>query len=142
MIVVTGGAGFIGSALVWRLNQHGFDDILIADRLGHGGKWLNINKRTFRRVLHKDALLPWLEGGAEGERIEAVFHLGASSSTTETDVDYLVDNNLNYSVRLWRYCAEHQVPFIYASSAATYGAGHVVARARAQHARASGALPG
>ena len=123
MIVVTGGAGFIGSALVWRLNQHGFDDILIADRLGHGGKWLNINKRTFRRVLHKDALLPWLEGGADGERIEAVFHLGASSSTTETDVDYLVDNNLNYSVRLWRYCAEHQVPFIYASSAATYGAG-------------------
>lgn len=123
MIVVTGGAGFIGSALVWRLNEQGIDDILIADRLGHAGKWLNINKRVFSRVLHKDALLPWLESGAEGEKIDAVFHLGASSSTTECDVDYLVDNNLNYSVRLWHYCVRHKVPLIYASSAATYGAG-------------------
>ena len=123
MIIVTGGAGFIGSALVWCLNEQGIQDILIADHLGHGGKWLNINKRSFSRLLHKSALLPWLEAGADGEKIDAVFHLGASSSTTETDVDYLIDNNLNYSVRLWRYCTKHQVPFIYASSAATYGGG-------------------
>jgi ADP-L-glycero-D-manno-heptose 6-epimerase len=123
MFIVTGGAGFIGSALVWRLNQAGIDDILVVDRMGTGDKWRNLVKRRISQILHKDDLFTWLEREGPRHDIEAVFHLGASSSTTELDVDYLTRNNINYSVRLWQYCTEYGVPFIYASSAATYGAG-------------------
>lgn len=123
MIVVTGGAGFIGSALIWKLNELGIDDILVADRMGTGGKWKNLAKRRFSGILHKDELLPWLEANLAKLDIDAIFHLGASSSTTEMDVDYLVRNNLNYSQRLWGMCADYGIPFIYASSASTYGAG-------------------
>jgi ADP-L-glycero-D-manno-heptose 6-epimerase len=123
MFIITGGAGFIGSALVWKLNQLGETDILVVDRMGTGAKWKNLTKRHIRTILHKDEFLPWLR--AEGPRasIDAIFHLGASSSTTEMDVDYLVRNNLNYSRELWQFCAEYEIPFIYASSAATYGEG-------------------
>ena len=106
MIVVTGGAGFIGSALVWKLNQQGRSDILVVDRMGTGAKWKNLAKRNIAGLLHKDEFLPWLEGDGANAHIEAIFHLGASSATTETDVDYLVRNNLNYSLRLWHYCAD------------------------------------
>lgn len=123
MIVVTGGAGFIGSALVWKLNQRGRSDILVVDRMGTGPKWKNLSKRNIAGILHKDEFLPWLEGEGANAHIEAIFHLGASSATTETDVDYLVKNNLNYSIKLWNYCADVRIPFIYASSAATYGDG-------------------
>lgn len=123
MIIVTGGAGFIGSALVWRLNQEGISDIVVADRLGSGPKWKNLNKRRISAFVYKDALFDWLEGEGSRETIDAVFHLGASSATTESNVDYLVSNNINYSVRLWNHCSQYGIPFIYASSASTYGAG-------------------
>ncbi len=123
MFIVTGGAGFIGSVLVWKLNQLGIDDIVIVDRLGSGAKWQNLVKRKFRRLLHKDEFHGWLRGEGARSMIDAVFHMGASSATTESDVDYLVRNNLNYSVALWDFCRENGVPFIYASSASTYGGG-------------------
>jgi ADP-L-glycero-D-manno-heptose 6-epimerase len=108
---------------VWRLNQAGIDDILIVDRMGTGPKWKNLVKRRFAPILHKDDLLRWLEGEGARHDIRGVFHMGASSSTTEMDVDYLVRNNINYSIALLKYCTEYQIPFIYASSAATYGDG-------------------
>lgn len=123
MYIVTGGAGFIGSALIWKLNQLGIDDILIVDRLGTGAKWQNLAKRRFLSIMHKDEFLPWLTSHINKLEISGVFHLGASSSTTENNVDYLVSNNLNYSQKLWDLCAHNGIPFIYASSASTYGAG-------------------
>lgn len=123
MILVTGGAGFIGSALIWKLNDEGKSDIVVVDRMGDGPKWRNLAKRQIRQIVLKDDLFDWLATEGRDEPIEAVFHLGASSATTVTDVDYLVDNNINYSVQLWNYCAEREIPFIYASSASTYGNG-------------------
>ena len=123
MIVVTGGAGFIGSALIARLNADGRSDIVVVDRLGTAAKWRNLAKRRFEVVFHKDEFLAWLDSKGAQADIDAVVHLGACSSTTETDVDYLVANNLNYSMRLWSYATEHGVPFLYASSGSTYGDG-------------------
>jgi len=123
MIIVTGGAGFIGSVLLWKLNEIGVKDILVVDSLGQGSKWKNLAKRTFTTVLHKDDFGAWLAEDGTRADIEAVFHLGASSSTAQTDVDYLMRNNLNYSIRLWEFCAQYEVPLIYASSGATYGGG-------------------
>lgn len=123
MIIVTGGAGFIGSALVWKLNQQGVTDLVVADHFDNGPKWKNLVKRRVAKFLHKDELFDWLEGEGRRLSIDAIFHMGASSSTTEIDVDYLVRNNINYTMRLWTYCTEYGVPFIYASSASTYGDG-------------------
>jgi ADP-L-glycero-D-manno-heptose 6-epimerase len=123
MIIVTGGAGFIGSALIWKLNQKGLNDIVVIDRMGHGGKWKNLVKRQITNIIHKDDCFEWLENLPSSKKIEAIFHMGACSSTTETDGDYLVKNNLHYSMRLWDFCAKNKIPFIYASSAATYGSG-------------------
>jgi ADP-L-glycero-D-manno-heptose 6-epimerase len=123
MIVITGGAGFIGSALLWKLNQEGIEDIVVADHMGHENKWKNLAKARFSELIHKDQIWEWLEQVSDHSKIEAIFHMGASSSTTETDVDYLVDNNINFSVSLWRFCTHYKIPFIYASSAATYGDG-------------------
>src|SRR5690606_17842794 len=104
MMIVTGGAGFIGSAMVWKLNQEGLTDIVVADRMGDGPKWRNLAKRQIRTILHKKDLFEWL-AAADPKQIDCVFHMGASSSTVETDVDYLVENNINYSIKLWHYCA-------------------------------------
>ncbi len=123
MFIVTGGAGFIGSALIWKLNQLGITDILVVDRMGHGGKWKNLSKPQFSTIIHKDEFLGLLGGDIQGRDVDGVFHLGACSSTTETDVDYLANNNLNFSIALWQFCADHGLPYIYASSAATYGGG-------------------
>ncbi|MEI6397517.1 MAG: ADP-glyceromanno-heptose 6-epimerase [Pseudomonadota bacterium] len=123
MIIVTGGAGFIGSALIWKLNENDVSDIVVVDRMGTGPKWKNLVKREISDIVHKDHFFDWLDKLPKGKRIEAVFHMGACSSTTETDMDYLVENNLHYSMRLWDFCAQNKIPFIYASSAATYGAG-------------------
>jgi ADP-L-glycero-D-manno-heptose 6-epimerase len=124
MIVVTGGAGFIGSVLVWKLNQIGRSDIVVADRLGTGSKWRNIARRSVDHVIHKDQLFDWLTAQKQsGQKIDGIFHMGACSSTTETDADYLVQNNFQYSVRLFEFAAANKIPLIYASSAATYGLG-------------------
>jgi len=121
MIIVTGGAGFIGSALVWHLNQSGQRNIVIADELGLDQKWQNLAKRQINNFIHKNELFHWLEN--QKEPVEAVFHLGACSSTTEADGDYLIRNNVHYSMKLFEYCTQKKIPFIYASSAATYGNG-------------------
>lgn len=121
MLVITGGAGFIGSVLGAHLNQIGRCDLVVVDRLGSGSKWRNLAKRDFFEIVSIEGLFDWL--GRFGERVEAVFHLGANSSTTATDADEIVATNLNYSIALWRWCAAAGRPLIYASSAATYGAG-------------------
>lgn len=123
MIVVTGGAGFIGSALVWKLNQLGRDDILVVDELGCDEKWRNIAPLRFTDYLHKDELLARIECSDWPELPEAIVHLGACSSTTERDADYLMRNNYRYTRSLAEWCLERGVRFIYASSAATYGDG-------------------
>jgi ADP-L-glycero-D-manno-heptose 6-epimerase len=121
MLVITGGAGFIGSVLTARLNAAGHSDLVIVDRLGSGEKWRNIAKRDLYEIVPIDALFGWLD--RFGERVEAVFHLGANSSTTATDADEIVATNLNYSIALWRWCAAAGKRLIYASTAATYGDG-------------------
>jgi ADP-L-glycero-D-manno-heptose 6-epimerase len=121
MLAITGGGGFIGSVLAWALNEAGRADIVIADRFGHDEKWRNLSKRDFFEIVTIEALPAWLD--RFGGEVEAVFHLGANSSTTETDADLVIETNLNASIALWRWCAVHQKPLIYASSAATYGDG-------------------
>jgi len=121
MLVITGGGGFIGSALAAALNEEGRADLVIVDRFGSGEKWRNIAKRDFFEIVSIEGLFAWL--GRFRDKVEAVFHLGANSSTFETDADAIIATNLNYTVALWRWCAEAGRPLIYASSAATYGDG-------------------
>jgi len=124
MVVVTGGAGFIGSALVCALNDRGINDIVIVDHLGTSEKWKNIRGLRFSRYLDKQQFITDLEEGRFSEPVEAVFHLGACSSTTENNADYLIENNCRYTERLALWWEQHQkTRFIYASSAATYGDG-------------------
>jgi ADP-L-glycero-D-manno-heptose 6-epimerase len=122
MYIITGGAGFIGSACLWRLNQAGVDDVLVVDNLGETEKWKNLINRRYHDYLHKSRLLDHLESGALGT-ISAIIHMGACSATTEGDADYLMENNLHYSQRLARYALANDIRFINASSAATYGDG-------------------
>lgn len=121
MILVTGGAGFIGSNLVAALEERGHGDIVISDRLGNDDKWRNIAKREVREMVKPENLISWLEN--YGSDVDTIFHMGAISSTTERDADLIVENNFILSRRLWKWCAENDVRFIYASSAATYGMG-------------------
>ena len=119
-ILVTGGAGFIGSNIVAALRERG-DAVVVCDRLRTGDKWRNIAKRQLDDVVEPESLLPWLD--ANGTSLDAVVHMGAISSTTETDADLIVDVNFRLSRDLWQFCAEQAIPLIYASSAATYGDG-------------------
>jgi ADP-L-glycero-D-manno-heptose 6-epimerase len=124
VIVVTGGAGFIGSVLVWRLNQRGIEDILVVDHLGPSEKWKNLVPLRFADYLDRDEFIEKLEQGDFKNSIDVIFHLGACSSTTETDANYLMNNNYRYSVRIGSWRESHRsTHFIYASSAATYGDG-------------------
>ncbi len=124
MIVLTGGAGFIGSCFLARLNREGIEDVLVVDELEKGNKWKNLVGKKFADCWHKDDFRSRLVSGALDEvEIEAVVHLGACSSTTETDADYLLDNNFAYSCDVAMWCHAQNVRLIYASSAATYGAG-------------------
>jgi ADP-L-glycero-D-manno-heptose 6-epimerase len=123
MLLVTGGAGFIGSVITATLNAEGRDDIIIVDSLHTSEKWQNLTKKKFRDLLHKDDLLKLLESNAFGNQITGIIHMGACSSTTETDGDYLLRNNYEYSKALGLYAAKRGIRFVYASSAATYGAG-------------------
>ena len=123
MIVVTGGAGMIGSIIAWHLNTKlGRDNLVIVDHITHEAQWQNLAHRQYAQYLHKDQLLPWLEGRTD---IEAIIHMGAISATTERDFNKLVENNIHYSQNLWTWCANNNVPFFYASSAATYGDGNL-----------------
>jgi ADP-L-glycero-D-manno-heptose 6-epimerase len=122
MIILTGGAGFIGTNTLITLNELGYRDILVVDHVGTTRKWENLVGHVFRDYVQKDCLWDWLARYPD-ENIEAVIHLGACTDTMETDFEYLFENNVRYSQRLWQICAERNVTFIYASSAATYGDG-------------------
>ena len=121
MIIVTGGAGFIGSALIWQLNNRGRDDILIVDELGFSDKWKNLTPLKFYDFMNKLVFINKLNN--PGFNIEAIIHMGANSSTTERDADFLLANNYEYTRRLAEFCIQKNIRFIYASSAATYGDG-------------------
>ncbi len=124
MIIITGGAGFIGSAMLWELNRNGFDDVIVVDDLGSTttGKWKNLSGLSFTDFIHKNDFLAWF---AENRlpAIKTVIHMGAISATTETDASLLLENNYNYSKELSLICASRDIRFVYASSAATYGDG-------------------
>jgi len=121
-MVVTGGAGLIGSALVWELNRRGFDKIYLTDRLDHTEKWRNLAPLKFEEYFEGDDFAKLLEDDRDlPSDIHTVFHLGACSSTTETDAAFLVRNNFAYTKKLAQWCLRRDARFIYASSAATYG---------------------
>ena len=123
MIVVTGGAGFIGSALVWRLNELGKTDIIVVDELGTDEKWKNLVSLKFEDFIHKDDFISLIIDREVPFEIDSIIHMGANSSTTEKDADHLFSNNYLYTKELANYCLEKDIRFIYASSAATYGDG-------------------
>ena len=119
MFLVTGGAGFIGSNVVAALNEAGRSDIAVNDALGSDGKWRNLKKRQFADLVPPGELFAWLDG----RKLDAVIHLGAISDTTATDGDLVIETNFRLSLRLLDWCTATRTPFIYASSAATYGDG-------------------
>jgi ADP-L-glycero-D-manno-heptose 6-epimerase len=118
--VVTGGAGFIGSNIAAKLQEQGAD-VCVVDVLGSDEKWRNIAKRRLIDIVDPAQTVGALE--AWGPRVTSVIHMGAVSSTTERNVDVIVESNFRYSCRLWNWCADNNIPFVYASSAATYGDG-------------------
>lgn len=122
MIVVTGGAGFVGTNVLEALETRGRADVLVVDDVGDSDKWRHLAGRDIRGYVHRDDLWDWLDARPDAA-LEAVIHLGACTDTTEEDFDYLARVNTGYSRRLWRACAERRVPFVWASSAATYGDG-------------------
>jgi len=119
MLLVTGGAGFIGSNVVAALNDSGRADVAVSDVLGHDGKWRNLAKRQLADIVPPADLFAWLNG----RRLDAVIHLGAVSETTATDGDLVIETNFRLSMRLLDWCTAHATPLIYASSASTYGDG-------------------
>jgi ADP-L-glycero-D-manno-heptose 6-epimerase len=122
MIILTGGAGFIGTNTLIRLNNKKIDDILIVDNIKDTSKWKNLIGNQFREYISKNDLWKWLRKNKQVP-IDGIIHLGACSDTTETNFEYLIKNNVHYSKKLWKISAELDIPFIYASSAATYGDG-------------------
>ncbi|MHC4527570.1 MAG: ADP-glyceromanno-heptose 6-epimerase [Planctomycetota bacterium] len=123
MIVITGAAGFIGSALVAALNGRGLSDILVVDELGGDERWKNLRNLSFADYVEKGEFLEMVLEGQAPEGIEAVLHMGACTDTTETNASYLLKNNYEYTKLLAQWATEAGIRFIYASSAATYGDG-------------------
>ena len=122
MIIVTGGAGLIGSAIIWKLNQRNIDDILVVDQLCSDDRWKNLSPLKFKDYINKNDLICNLMQN-KYKKITHIIHMGACSSTTEKDVDYLMRNNYEYSKKLFHYCTDNFIEFVYASSCATYGDG-------------------
>lgn len=126
MIIVTGGAGFIGSNLVKALNERGYSDVLVVDDLSDGSKFRNITDCEIMDYLDKDQFIKKIQSNDRfPDRIDAIFHQGACSTTTEWDGRYMMEINYEYSKTLLHYCLEKKVPYLYASSASVYGAGPV-----------------
>lgn len=118
MIILTGGAGFIGSNVLSVLNQKGYTDILVVDAFDESDKWKNLVGKAFSEIIDQSQLFAWLN-----KDVQAIIHLGACASTVEKDSHFLLENNYRYSKRLAQFAFEHDIRFIYASSAATYGDG-------------------
>lgn len=126
MLVVTGGAGFIGSVLVWHLNSLGLKDLLLVDHDGLGpAKKNNLKNKKYLDYLEAGDFLKKLSKGAFDGKIKTIFHIGACTDTMEMDKEYLRENNLEYSKKLAQYSVQNNARFLYASSAATYGAGEL-----------------
>ncbi len=123
MIVITGAAGFIGSYLVGRLNNAGYDDLILVDRYDDKSKEPNLANKKYRKLIDRDDFFTWLMKNAH--EVDFVFHLGAKSDTVGLEPEPYEQLNLNYSQRMWDICSEKKIPFLYASSAATYGGGEL-----------------
>jgi ADP-L-glycero-D-manno-heptose 6-epimerase len=123
MIIVTGAAGFIGSCLISRLNQDGFNFIIAVDDFSDEKKKLNLEGKQIKEKVEREVFFDWLEGN--NEEVEFIFHIGARTDTTEFDWDIFEKLNVAYSKRIWQACCDFQIPLIYASSAATYGLGEL-----------------
>lgn len=121
MIIVTGGAGFIGSCIVRMLNDRGIKDIVVVDHIAETDKWMNLRNKNYLEYINRDDFLPRLP--EFNGKVTHVIHMGACSSTTERNFDFLYKNNFEYTKAMWKFCAENGASFIYASSAATYGDG-------------------
>lgn len=121
MIVITGAAGFIGSVLTGRLNQAGRTDLVLVDHFGRSDKDKNLEGKEYQQKVERDVFFDWAE--KEAHNIEVIFHLGARTDTTEFDTSVFDRLNVGYSISLFNFCTRHQIPLLYASSAATYGAG-------------------
>jgi len=130
MIIVTGGAGFIGSNIVKGLNERGRDDVIVVDDLKDGTKFLNLVDCEILDYLDKDEFIRRVEADTLGGQVEAIFHEGACSATTEWDGHYMMNNNYEYSKTLLHYCLDHKAAYLYASSASVYGGGSVFSESR------------
>lgn len=126
MIIVTGGAGLIGSQIITLLNKQGHNDILVVDNLSDGIKIKNLAKLDIEDYIDKQDFLKWIQKDMTfSKKVDVVFHQGACSNTTEWNGQYIMQNNYEYSKDLLKYCEKHKIPFIYASSASVYGEGKV-----------------
>ncbi len=123
MILLTGASGFIGSCLLAHLNDIGKDQIVIADEFERKSKQQNVHGKRYITKVHRDQLFDWLQ--MNGHLIKEVYHLGARTDTTERNHQIFHQLNLSYSKKIWRFCADFQIPLVYASSAATYGLGQL-----------------
>ncbi|MFM2226396.1 MAG: hypothetical protein RJA07_2598 [Bacteroidota bacterium] len=121
MIIVTGAAGFIGSCFVSKLNEAGISDLLLVDDFSNADKMKNLSGKQYTETMHRNIFINWFQANAA--KVEFIFHIGAKTDTTLFDVEIFNELNLNYTKSIWNICTENKIPMVYASSAATYGAG-------------------